>query len=427
MNHSHVIRAHNLSKSYRVYRRPLDRLKQSLWRGKRTFFSEFWAVENASFDIKKQETVGIIGSNGSGKSTLLRLINGILVPTGGNLEVNGRITALLELGAGFNSEFTGRENVFMNAAIMGLSRKETESRFKEIESFAGIGHFIDQPVKTYSSGMYVRLAFSVAVHVSPEILLIDEALSVGDIRFRQKCMIRIKEFCASGTVVFVSHDMAAVKELCSRVIWIEAGRIQMDGVPKTVVDKYIQFMYDGETKSDDGIAKTKDRAEAPASSLRGFLPISNSIIESGDRRVTIEAIKLHSGGVDKSVAHSGSPFEIGLVLQAHETIQNPIIGYIIKDRLGREILGDNTALMKEKLTPLLENKRYVFSFKFGVWPNILSGDYTLSLAVADGTLDEHTICHWYQDASIIGSISMRKPAGLFSLPDTVVHLTELDE
>lgn len=427
MNHSYVIRAHNLSKSYRVFRRPLDRLKQSLWRGKRTFFSEFWAVENASFDIKKQETVGIIGSNGSGKSTLLRLINGILVPTGGNLEVNGRITALLELGAGFNSEFTGRENVFMNAAIMGLSRKETESRFKEIESFAGIGHFIDQPVKTYSSGMYVRLAFSVAVHVSPEILLIDEALSVGDIRFRQKCMARIKEFCASGTVVFVSHDMAAVKELCSRVIWIEAGRIQVDGVPKTVVDKYLQFMYDGETKSDDGIAKTKDIAEAPASSPRGFLPISGGTIESGDRRVTIETVRLRSRGTDNSVAHAGSPFEIGLVLHAHETIQNPIIGYIIKDRLGREILGDNTALMKEKLTPLQENKRYVFSFKFGVWPNILSGDYTLSLAVADGTLDEHTICHWYQDASIIGSISMRKPAGLFSLPDTVVNLNELDE
>lgn len=427
MNQPYVIRAHHLTKSYHAYKRPLDRLKQSLWRGRRQYYSEFCAVEDASFDIEQNETVGIIGSNGSGKSTLLRLINGILVPTGGSLEVNGRITALLELGAGFNPEFTGRENVFMNAAIMGLSRKETESRFGDIEAFADIGRFIDQPVKTYSSGMYVRLAFSVAVHVSPEILLIDEALSVGDIRFRQKCMARIKEFCASGTVVFVSHDTAAVKELCNRVIWIEAGRIQMDGVPKRVVDKYLQFMYDGETESDGGMAKTKDMVEAPASPLKGFHPISGGTIESGNRRVTIETIRFRSGGRDNSVAHSGSSFEIGLVLHAHETIRNPIIGYIIKDRLGREILGDNTALMKKKLTPLMENRRYVFSFKFGVWPNILSGDYTLSLAVADGTLDEHTICHWYQDASIIGSMTMRKPAGLFSLPDTVVNLIELGE
>jgi hypothetical protein len=201
----------------------------------------------------------------------------------------------------------------------------------------------------------------------------------------------------------------------------------MDGVPKRVVDKYLQFMYDGETESDGGIAKTKDMVAVPAAPLKGFHPISGGTIESGDRRVTIETIRLRSGGRDNSVAHSGSSFEIGLVLHARETIQNPIIGYIIKDRLGREILGDNTALMKKKLTPLMENKRYVFSFKFGVWPNILSGDYTLSLAVADGTLDEHTICHWYQDASIIGSITMRKPAGLFSLPDTVVNLTEFDE
>ncbi|MBN1831477.1 MAG: ABC transporter ATP-binding protein [Deltaproteobacteria bacterium] len=405
----------------------MDRLKQSLWRGKRRYYSEFCAVEDASFNIGRNETVGIIGSNGSGKSTLLKLINGILVPTGGGLEVNGRVTALLELGTGFNPEFTGRENVFMNAAIMGLSRKETESRFGDIEAFADIGRFIDQPVKTYSSGMYVRLAFSVAVHVSPEILLIDEALSVGDIRFRQKCMARIKEFCASGTVVFISHDMAAVKELCHRVIWIEAGRIQMDGEPKRVVDKYLQFMYDGVTGSDGHIAKTKDIVEVPSSPLKGFHPISGGTIESGDRRVIIETIRLRSGGRDQGVAHSGSPFEIGIVLHAHETIRNPIIGYIIKDRLGREILGDNTALMKNKLMPLEKNKRYVFSFKFGVWPNILSGEYTLSLAVADGTLDEHTICHWYQDASIIGSITMRNPAGLFSLPDTVVNLIEFDE
>jgi ABC-type polysaccharide/polyol phosphate transport system ATPase subunit len=427
MNHPYVIRAHNLSKSYRTFKRPLDRLRQSLWRGKRTFFSEFWAVENASFDIKKQETVGIIGSNGSGKSTLLRLINGILVPSGGSLEVNGRITALLELGTGFNIEFTGRENVFMNAAVMGLSRKETESRFREIESFAGIGHFIDQPVKTYSSGMYVRLAFSVAVHVSPEILLIDEALSVGDIRFRQKCMTRIKEFCSSGTVVFVSHDMAAVKELCNRVIWIEAGKIRMDGTPKTVVDRYMQFMYEGEAEPKEAETKIEVNSEFMTSPVEGFLPVSGDISEFGDRRVTIDSIRLHSEKTESNVAYSGSDFEIGLVLHAHETIQNPIIGYIIKDRLGREILGDNTAVMGEKLIPLIQNNRYAFFFRFKEWPNILAGDYTLSLAVADGSLDEHVMCHWYQDASVISSMPIRKPAGVFSIPNMIVSLVELSE
>lgn len=427
MNHTYVIRAHNLSKCYRVYRRPLDRLKQSLWRGKGTFFSEFWAVENASFNIEKQETVGVIGSNGSGKSTLLRLINGILVPSGGSVEVDGRITALLELGAGFNPEFTGRDNVFMNAAIMGLSRKETETRFKAIESFAEIGHFIDQPVKTYSSGMYVRLAFSVAVHVSPEILLIDEALSVGDIRFRQKCMTRIKAFCDSGTVVFVSHDMAAVKELCSRVIWIEAGKIRMDGTPRTVVDKYIQFMYEGEAEPIEADSKNDVSSEFMTPSVKGFLPVSGNTSEFGDRRVTIESIRLQSGNTESSVAYSGSFFEIGLVLHAHETVQNPIIGYSVKDRLGREILGDNTALMEEKMTPLIRNNRYAFYFKFETWPNILSGDYTLSLAVADGSLNEHVMCHWYQDASVITSMPIRKPAGLFSIPNMVVSLVKLDE
>jgi ABC-type polysaccharide/polyol phosphate transport system ATPase subunit len=371
--------------------------------------------------------VGIIGSNGSGKSTLLRLINSILIPSGGSVEVDGRITALLELGAGFNPEFTGRENVFMNAAIMGLSRKETESRFKEIESFAGIGHFIDQPAKTYSSGMYVRLAFSVAMHVSPEILLIDEALSVGDIRFRQKCMARIKEFCASGTVVFVSHDMSAVKELCNRVIWIEAGKIRMDGVPKEVVDKYTQFMYEGETESKEDKSKIEVGPEIMMPSLKGFFPVSNKTGEFGDRRVTIESIRLHAEKTESNIAYAGSDFEIGLMLHAHETVKNPIIGYIIKDRLGREILGDSTALMERELTPLIANNRYACFFRFDSWPNILAGDYTLSLAVADGTLDEHVVCHWYQDASVITSMPIRNPAGLFSIPNMVVSLIKLDE
>ena len=247
MSRDFAIRATAVGKCYQMYEQPLDRLKQSFWRTRRRFYREFWALRGVTFEIGKGETVGIIGSNGSGKSTLLQIICGTLNPTEGELRVDGQIAALLELGTGFNPEFTGRENVYMNAAIMGLSRAEIDSRYDAIAAFADIGSFIEQPVKTYSSGMYVRLAFAVAVNVSPDILVVDEALAVGDARFQQKCMAKIRAFCQTGTVILVSHDTAAVTELCSRAIWVEAGMIRMDGPPKHVVEKYLQFMYEGDT------------------------------------------------------------------------------------------------------------------------------------------------------------------------------------
>ena len=206
MSFDFAIRTRNLGKCYQIYEKPVDRLKQSFWRWRKQFYREFWALKDVSLDIKKGETLGIVGSNGSGKSTLLQLICNILTPTIGEIEVKGKIAALLELGAGFNLEFTGRENININAAITGLTSEEIDACYDKIVKFADIGDFIDQPVKTYSSGMYVRLAFAIAINVSPDILLIDEALAVGDARFRQKCMAKIKEFCTKGTVIFVSHD-----------------------------------------------------------------------------------------------------------------------------------------------------------------------------------------------------------------------------
>ena len=233
-----AIKVENLSKCYQIYDKPRDRLLQMLFRGHRTFYREFWALRDVSFEIKRGETVGIIGRNGSGKSTLLQLICGTLNPTGGSIHTRGRIAALLELGSGFNPEFTGRENVYMNASILGLTHEEIDARFDAIAAFADIGDFIEQPVKTYSSGMYVRLAFAVIAHVDADILVIDEALSVGDAFFTQKCMRFLRRFMENGTVLFVSHDTGAVINLCQSGIWLEKGSVKHKGEPHIIEEHY---------------------------------------------------------------------------------------------------------------------------------------------------------------------------------------------
>lgn len=238
-----AISVRNLGKCYRIYDRPQDRLKQSLWRH-RQYFREFWALKDVSFDVKKGETVGIIGRNGSGKSTLLQIIAGTLTPTAGRVQTNGRVAALLELGSGFNPEFTGRENVYMNGAILGLSRKEIEEQFDAIAAFADIGDFIDQPVRMYSSGMYVRLAFAVAINVKPDILIVDESLAVGDEAFQRKCFSRIHSMQEmGGTIIFVSHAASSIIELCNRAMLIEGGERLLTGSPKPVVSHYHKLLY----------------------------------------------------------------------------------------------------------------------------------------------------------------------------------------
>lgn len=239
-----AISVHDLSKCFHIYDKPRDRLFQMLARDRKQYFREFWALNGVSFDIRKGETVGIVGRNGSGKSTLLQLVCGTLNPTHGTITTNGRIAALLELGSGFNPEFSGRENVYMNAAVLGLSREETDARFSEIEAFAEIGDFIDQAVKTYSSGMMVRLAFAVAINVEPQILIVDEALSVGDELFQRKCFARIEAIKESGaTILFVSHSGSAVVELCDRAILLDSGEKLIEGAPKNIIGKYQKLLY----------------------------------------------------------------------------------------------------------------------------------------------------------------------------------------
>lgn len=247
INSEFAIRVSNLSKCYQIYDTPRDRLKQFVLprvrriagKAHKQYFREFWALKDVSFEIKKGETVGIIGRNGSGKSTLLQMICGTLTPTGGSIDVSGRVAALLELGSGFNPEFTGRENVYMNAAVLGLTSDEIDAQFDNIVAFADIGEFIEQPVKTYSSGMFVRLAFAVVVHVQPDILVVDEALSVGDIAFQNRCMERIRQLKQAGaSILFVSHDLSTVQILCDQVIWIKHGFIQQYGDAGEVCQNY---------------------------------------------------------------------------------------------------------------------------------------------------------------------------------------------
>ncbi len=413
-----AIEVRNIGKSYQIYARPIDRLKQSLWRNKKRFYREFWALRDVSLRVERGETLGIVGSNGSGKTTFLQLVCGILSPTKGSLSVKGRIAGLLELGAGFNPEFTGRENVFMNGAVMGLSRREIEAVYGEIEEFANIGEFIDQPVKVYSSGMYLRLAFAAAVHVAPDILVIDEALSVGDARFQQKCMAKIRAFCDKGTVLFVTHNSNSVVELCSRAVWIENGEVRMDDSPKLVVEKYLQFMYEGENAFSDEKQAAAVKEVENAVDESQFARIEDDLRQFGDYRARIKGVRLASGGRNNSLVFSDRPCEVSILVRAEDTIRCPIIGFMVKDRLGRQVLADNTAFLQCE-TPVLEAGRdYVASFSIGLWPNLREDEYTLTVAVADGDVEEHSQCHYVNDGVVFKSVPVRKPPALFSVPDT---------
>ena len=419
MSSDFSVRAQGLGKCYQIYNQPLDRLKQSLWRSRRLFYREFWALRDVAFEIRKRETVGIIGSNGSGKSTLLQLICGTVQPTEGKIEINGRAAALLELGAGFDPEFTGRENVYVNSAIMGLTRAETDACYDEVIRFADIGSFIDQPVKTYSTGMYVRLAFAAAVNVRSDLLLVDEVLSVGDVRFQQKCMAKMRQFCQEGTVIFVSHDTAAITELCSRVFWIEQGRLRLDGEPKFVSEKYLQYMYEGDMEPEKSLSDPPPSTRS-IDPLEGFAPVAKDIRQFGTRKATIESMRLFSRSGSNGVVYAEHECEISMLIKTHDQIAKPIVGYVVKDRLGREIFGDNTALMNYSISPLPPGKSFVITFRIETWPNLPDGDYSISVAIGDGTFENHAPCHWLHDALLVRSIPVRPPVGIFSIPNTRV-------
>ncbi len=398
-----AVEFHGVSKSYPIYETPGDRLKELLSLHRRPYHRDFWALRDLDFEVRRGETFCIIGENGSGKSTLLQLVAGILQPTSGQVRVHGRVSALLELGSGFNPEFTGRENVYLNAAILGFSKKEIDRRYRDIEEFAEIGDFIDQPVKTYSSGMVVRLAFAVAIHVDPEILLVDEALAVGDLYFRQRCMRKVHELRSRGvTILFVSHSTGDVKALGDRTLWLDGGRIRELGDTDRVVARYLAAMVEK-----DSVYLTLRRKPVPTGS--GGAVRAPEIVEGipnidhryGDGRAEVIGIAvLDPHGRRLQVIEPLSRIVVRISVRAHEEIPQPIVGFMLRNHLGIDFSGTNTAREGLDLPPMRPGDIYTVDFHLDV-PEFYPSEFSFSPAIADGTLSRYTMCDWIDNAIVL--------------------------
>ena len=372
-----ALRVENVSKQYRIYDRPGDRLKESLTRGRLRRHREFWALRDLSFEIQAGTTVGIVGPNGCGKSTLLEIISGTLAPTHGDVQYEGRIAALLELGAGFDPEFTGVENLYLNASLLGLTRKETDTLFPAIERFAEIGPFLYQPVKTYSSGMYVRLAFAIAASVEPDILIIDEALAVGDAVFQHRCLRRINELHERGaTVLFVSHDAAAVRALCSRAILLKSGSVIADGKPADVLNLYQKIIMEREEAYE---GESRSRGEESSSADLCLAPLRYSY-RHGDRSAEIVGAELTDSTHRRvEIVESGEALTLRVVARLNIDLDDPVVGFLIKNRHGIHAYGTNTKEQQIELGGGPRGKILEITFAFDCWLGI--DQYSISLAV----------------------------------------------
>jgi len=362
-----AVRVDSVSKQYRIYDRPADRLKETLTRGHWKAHREFWALKDVCFEVEAGTTTGIIGPNGSGKSTLLQIITGTLEPTHGSVSIEGRVAALLELGAGFNPEFTGIENIFMNAALMGFSKSETEQLLPEIASFAEIGDFIYQPLKMYSSGMYIRLAFAAAIAVAPQILIIDEALAVGDAVFQHRCMRRIKEMQDNGTtILFVSHDPSAVRALCNRAILLNGGQKVAEGTPSDVLNRYQKIIMARQQAYEASSAKTADQ---PASEFleRKATPLSY-VYRHGDRSAEVLQVELLDSALHPvELVESGEPVVVRIVYVAHEDLDDVVCGFLIRNRHGIHVYGTNTELQEVPFERVRRGELTEVTFEFNCW------------------------------------------------------------
>jgi ABC-type polysaccharide/polyol phosphate transport system ATPase subunit len=372
----------NLSRNFPHGGSQWTRFRHALTSGRVAQPDAIWALRDVSFEVERGEAFGVVGANGSGKSTLLRIIAGILQPTSGSVEVNGRLSALLELGSGFSPEFTGRQNVFLNASILGLSQAEIEARFETIERFASIGDFIDRPIRTYSTGMVLRLAFAVVAHVDPEILIVDEALAVGDIAFRQRCMRRIHDLRAGGTtILFVSHESGDVKALCARCVWLERGAVRMLGEADEVIAAYLSETVRRERATDFRIAHDGLQADSEDSGIGGTHRYG-----TGHARITRAQ---WIGGGPSVVLRVG--------FRADEPLAEPIVGFLVRNARGENIFGSNTMRENYPMPPMQPGDGETVDFHFAM-PDLAPGRYSVSVAVSQGTLDEFGVCDYVEDA-----------------------------
>jgi ABC-type polysaccharide/polyol phosphate transport system ATPase subunit len=402
-NASNPIEASRVSKRYPLRSTPGSRLRQLLFAGNEAPDSSFWALHEVSFSVEAGETFCIVGQNGSGKSTLLQLIAGILQPTTGTLLVHGRLAALLELGAGFNPDFSGRENVLLNAALLGFSRQEIQRRLPDIEDFAEIGNFIDQPVKTYSSGMLVRLAFSVAVHLEPELLLVDEALAVGDVYFRQRCMRKVHELKRrKTTILYVTHSAQDVRAIGDRCLWLDQGQVRELGSPETVISHYL-----AEMTTRDG--RYVDRHPQPSITSHGDLPsqppetatgIPNIDHRYGDQRAEVLGVALlNNFGEPVSILKSNDEIVFRITFRCHEHLASPIVGYVMRNHLGLDLAASNTLREGATLPPARAGQTLTVDFHLTI-PELYPASFAFTAAVADGDLHSFVMCDWVENAIV---------------------------
>lgn len=382
-----AIEVSGVGKEFHLNLAPTKHLWKLLSKSKVKSEIPFKALDDISFVVNRGETLGIVGRNGAGKSTLLQIICGTLYPSKGTVALHGKLAALLELGAGFNPEFTGRENVYLSASIYGLSSKEIDKRFLDIVSFAEIGSFIDQPVKTYSSGMFVRLAFAIIAHVDADILVIDEALAVGDVYFTQKCMRFLEDFAKNGTLLFVSHDTTSVVNLCDRAIWLEDGQLKKIGNAREVSEAYLSSVYEN---------KLLETTVVTSNDVDDIGVFESAQFGVGGGRI-ISCQLLDSTGKNLHILDRAQDVVVQINAQALQRINQPIVGFFIKNRLGQHLFGTNTIKLLPEWQVMEEGELCQVRFMFHM-PLLATGDYSVGAALAEGTQTDHVQHHWIHDA-----------------------------
>ena len=403
----------NLTKMYKLYDKPSDRLKEALGLTRKKLYKEHYELRDVNFDIQEGECVGIIGTNGSGKSTILKIITGVLTPTQGEVKVDGRISALLELGAGFNMEYSGLENVYLNGTMIGFSKEEIDARLDDILEFADIGDFIHQPVKTYSSGMFVRLAFAVAINIDPEILVVDEALSVGDVFFQAKCYHKFEEFKKQGkTILFVSHDLSSVSKYCDRVILLNKGVKLDEGSPKQMVDLYKQLLVGQDPVKQQ--ESDKEKKAAVQSEGTGNFQANPNMLEYGNRMAEIIHFEvLDDRGMLSNTIEKGTEFKIRMKVHFNEDIQEPIMAYTFKNIKGTEITGTNTMFEKALVARSGAGDECTVTFTQNM--DLQGGEYLLSFGCTGYKDGDFTVFHRLYDACNITVVSSKNTVGFYDM------------
>lgn len=413
-----AIRVEDLSKIYKLYNKPSDRLKESLGLTRKKNYKEHYALRNVSFEVAQGESVGIIGTNGSGKSTILKIITGVLTKTSGSLTVNGRISALLELGAGFNMEYTGMENIYLQGTMSGFSEEEIEAKMEDILEFADIGDFVYQPVKTYSSGMFVRLAFAVSININPEILIVDEALSVGDVFFQTKCFHKFEEFKKLGkTILFVSHDLSSIAKYCDRVILLNKGVKLAEGKPKDMINMYKKLLVnqlDVDTLEDVSQTSRVIDGKGDADSWRKHFVVNEAVSDYGEKQAEIvDFAIIDQYGAMNNLIEKGTRFQVKAKLFFHEEVSNPIFTFTIKNAHGTDITGTNT--MFERVETGLVKKGETRIVTYDQQMDLQGGDYLISLGCTGYVGDDFKVYHRLYDLVSISVISDKNTVGYFDM------------